>query len=427
MTTLWLFLQNFEVQGDGETRSALGDLTWAITDDSELLRSGTCDFEKFSDVVDEELDEDDFESTNLLIEDTLTLYLKQQVPGRTNAQVRQAVPYAIEDHLSNEIDELHIATGVVARNKPVECLAIEREALQVILETLAESEIYPTFCTTIGQQIPLTLASEHEVQIVPIGSLIWVRTQDQIAVIDQSILEEVLAQLVRATEDEEAKQFQLHSYDGEALLTLSDELTELTQIFEHERSFLQWIVDEFNPQECINLLQGSFINENIDVRLDVKKWVKTSMLAGIIGVSYLVLLLAEGTWAMIQADQLENQARDLYESIYDERPRANRNVELLMRSKMGIGSAVAQQFNFLLKRLADVVGEEKFSSIELNSVRFQSAQQNLSTEFEIRSLDDIDAFVAALEADGRVSVRFNTGDNLNDNRARANITMSLIQ
>ena len=423
MNALWIYLTDFQLGTENETDEIPGTVYWVVSDDEgELSATQCCTLPELRKVIDEELEDPEFEAINLFIDDILTLFVRREVPGRSTAQIRRALPFAVEDYLSDELEEVHIATGPISRYKPVECVAIQKEILRSIIDVLEEQCLAPTYCSTIGLHTPIDEDLE-QIQIVFGESLVWVRTTEQIAAIEHDIVAEVIdSTLVTQTEETEAivHVFSDHRVD---VPSLSSKISEVNT---HDVSLLEWIVENFEEVNGIDLLQGEFINQAIHSSLNTKKLQLTGIFASLIGIGYLVLLMAEGVWADVQANRMEHQMIQIYETIYDTQPNPNRNIATQMRNKMGVGSNVSQQFNYLLGQLASVVASPAHA-VELNSLRFQSSLQSLSTEFEIPSLDDLDDFKAALENEF-INVRINEAERVESvKKTRANLTMSLIQ
>ncbi|MDE0645435.1 MAG: type II secretion system protein GspL [Gammaproteobacteria bacterium] len=423
MNTLWLYLADFHISKFSESEEIEGILHWTVSDaENELTPVSRCALHEIGDSLDEMFEERKFAAINLFVEDTLTLYVKEEVPGRSVSQIRRALPFAVEDYLSDDLDQVHIATGPISRFKPIECVAIQKEIVQTIIELLEETGIAPTFCSTVGLQVPL---NEEEVQLhVLIGeSLVWVRTADQIAAVEHDFAHEIIEPTLIG--QEEPTKLLVHML-ADSEMDIQRFASGDSEVINYDIGLLEWLVDNFEEGRSIDLLQGEFINQTVHSSLNIKELKVTGMFAAVLGGFYLVLMLVQGVWADIQTNRLENQMREIYVAIYDEQPHPTRNIATSMRNRMGVGSNVSQQFNYLLGQLASVVASPAHK-VELNSLRFQSSLQSLSTEFEIPSLDDLDDFKAALE-NSYINVRINEAEHVESvKRTRANLTMSLVQ
>ncbi|MYF52529.1 MAG: hypothetical protein F4039_09875 [Gammaproteobacteria bacterium] len=423
MNTLWLYLTDFRITNFSESEEIEGILHWTVSDDeNELTPVSRCALHEIGDSLDEMFEERKFAAINLFVEDTLTLYVKEEVPGRSVSQIRRALPFAVEDYLSDDLDHVQIATGPISRFKPVECIAIQKEILQTIIELMGNAGIAPTFCSTVGLQIPLT---EEEIQVhVLVGeSLVWVRTADQIAAVEHDFAHEIIEPTLIG--HEEPTKLLVHKL-ADSEMDIQRFASSDSEVINYDIGLLEWLVDNFEEGRSIDLLQGDFISQAVHSSLNINELKVTGVFAAVLGGFYLVLMLVQGVWADIQTNRLENQMREIYVAIYNEQPHPTRNIATSMRNRMGVGSNVSQQFNYLLGQLASVVASPAHK-VELNSLRFQSSLQSLSTEFEIPSLDDLDDFKAALE-NSYINVRINEAEHVESvKRTRANLTMSLVQ
>lgn len=423
MSKLWLYLADFRSTDFSESEEIDGVLHWTVSDDeNELMPVSQCALHEIGDSLEEIFEERKFDAINLFIEDTLTLYVKEEVPGRSVSQIRRALPFAVEDYLSDDLEQVQIATGSISRFKPVECIAIQKETLQAIIGCMEEAGIAPTFCSTVGLQIPLT-EEEVQVQVLVGESLVWVRTADQIGAVEHDFAHEIIEPTLIG--HEEPAKLLVHMLAGSEM-DIQRFASGDSEVINYDIGVLEWLVDNFEEGRSIDLLQGDFINQAIHSSLNIRELKVTGAFAAVLGGCYLVLMLVQGVWADIQTNRLENQMREIYKTIYDEQPHPTRNIATSMRNRMGVGSNVSQQFNYLLGQLASVVASPAHT-VELNSVRFQSSLQSLSTEFEIPSLDDLDDFKAALE-NSYINVRINEAERVESvKRTRANLTMSLVQ
>ncbi|MXX94220.1 MAG: hypothetical protein F4Y65_00800, partial [Gammaproteobacteria bacterium] len=376
MNTLWLYLTDFRITNFSESEEIEGILHWTVSDDeNELTPVSRCALHEIGDSLDEMFEERKFAAINLFVEDTLTLYVKEEVPGRSVSQIRRALPFAVEDYLSDDLDHVQIATGPISRFKPVECIAIQKEILQTIIELMGNAGIAPTFCSTVGLQIPLT---EEEIQVhVLVGeSLVWVRTADQIAAVEHDFAHEIIEPTLIG--HEEPTKLLVHKL-ADSEMDIQRFASSDSEVINYDIGLLEWLVDNFEEGRSIDLLQGDFISQAVHSSLNINELKVTGVFAAVLGGFYLVLMLVQGVWADIQTNRLENQMREIYVAIYNEQPHPTRNIATSMRNRMGVGSNVSQQFNYLLGQLASV-GASPAHKGELTSLRVQSSLLMLSRE-----------------------------------------------
>ena len=74
--------------------------------------------------------------------DVLTISV--DLPAKAGARLRQAVPFALEDQLAADVDELHFALGVHSDSGLLPVAVVDRETMDSWVDRLREAGIYPT-------------------------------------------------------------------------------------------------------------------------------------------------------------------------------------------------------------------------------------------------------------------------------------------
>lgn len=89
-----------------------------------------------------------------------------QLPSNTSAQLRQAIPFALEEHVATDIEQLHFAFHPHANHQAV--AIIQRDFMQNLIQQLAALKLYPQaiipdiYALPIGEaQWHIVLTAEH--------------------------------------------------------------------------------------------------------------------------------------------------------------------------------------------------------------------------------------------------------------------------
>ena len=61
------------------------------------------------------------------------VYLNVSVPGRTANSIRQALPFALEEFITSDIENVHIAHRPIRPGQPTACAVIEVDLLRAWL------------------------------------------------------------------------------------------------------------------------------------------------------------------------------------------------------------------------------------------------------------------------------------------------------
>ena len=434
MTTLFIRLLNdhiayAEVEEDTEEieetehiealDAGLMECDWvAIDEQDEVVGQGATTFAMLQSEVQESLEADNIEHSVLFLSDAMTLFIQAEVPGKTSSQMVKALPYAVESYISTEIEEMHIARGTVRRGLPVDCLTIEKTKLDPIINLLAQSGLEPSYCSTIGMQIPI---EDGTVGVIADGDDVWVRTQDQLAVMDVSVASETLAMLAQSSDDMEIK-VEVKSFSSSQGLSREISRSPFVEVQEISEPLLAHVAQNFDEETGINLLQGEFSAKEAQ-SLNTKTWIRNGSIAVAALLVYVAALFGQGIWAGMSANKLDQNAMALYESIYGN----SRGVsDPISRMRRNLGTATTQSgaLETLLGELARVVDDTQ-SRIVIESLIYRDSQQSLATVMEISSLTALDGFEKALER-GPIDVDVTSIEQVGFG-AKANLTLNIKQ
>ncbi len=382
--SLFVFLTNLNIEQTDESKSVQGSVHWLLRGDDETpVVEGSCRIQELSVELEEHIAEQRLATIVLLLDDSLTLYIQEIIPGKSASQIRRAAPFAIEGYLSNDLEETHLAMGNVSRGEPIECLAIENDTLTHVLEALAEQDVFPTICTTVGNFIPQP--DEEDINVVVDDSSGWIRTKDQIAVVSSEMLAELLDSMVPPREDGPKITIWNHRQSNRQVFGTGTE----QQVNEQElnaQSVLFTLSNDLPSKSYVNLLQGKFSKSAKSNKINLKGWINTGLLALICFFAYMGLQTAQGIYAYIQKGAVDREAAELYESIYEAVP-TGRNVRIAMQQNMGSTTENPLGFTYLIDRLA-----QSRVSFSLNEINYREGRGTLDFEVEVTSpavLDDL--------------------------------------
>lgn len=341
------------------------------------------------------------------------LALPIAIPGRSATEMRRATPFAVEEHLTEDIESMHVATGTLVRGAEVMCLAAPRAALTQWLEALAEHGLAPRFLTADAMALPSapdTIAVLHE------GERALVRCGDRLAGIDISLLPVVLEDLCeRAGDDDAAALLEVNG------ATRSVDLGALPLAERQRRDLpaLDFLADSLaDGNDAVNLLQGEFAPRRAGW-VSLPRWKPLAALAAAGLLIWLSAMAVEGWWANRQAAILREQAVALYRDIYGVEQVVG-NPANRMRSQLGqspqSGLGGRALIGHLGSGLTSSVGE-----YELRTLSYAEGR-GLAADVIVPSYDALDrleqylmdkgvqlTIASAEQQDGRVRARLRVG------------------
>ncbi len=393
--------------GDTDPQSAV---RWWVCEDSDISASGTGSLIDVESEASERAKDSARLDTVVLLPDREILYIEVEIPGRSQARVRQAAPFAVEPHLTEEIDDVHIALGDVKQRGHAPCMVINKLRFEEYLSVLEEAAIQPSVITTPGMLADTT----DGLFLIELGSGVTIRTPDQLAVVSEDVLVPTLSTTVSAV-DEGAK---ITCVGNETLLTttkraisqLDDDDIEINLV-----SFESLLTGVGEPSDLLNLQQGSYATRDRGVMIR-QMLNKTAVLAGVCVVIVSVIFVAQGFWADLQADKLRDEALDIYEAVYNTRDVSGNPV---FRMQERLGARVNEQSKWL-SLLESVVGAT--ADVEIQNLDFNESQNKMGIQFFADSYQEFEAIRARIENLG-MNVEVNVAEQ-QANRVWARVTLS---
>lgn len=381
---------------------------WWMCDDSSIAAAGSNPLGEIAN-----LDSGKAQSkldTVVLIPDREILYVHVDVPGRSQARVRQAAPFAVEPHLTEEIDDVHIALGDFKRGEAVPCMVINRARFDSFLATIDAAGIRANVITTPGMLADSTAG----IHLIESGTTITVRTTDQLAVVAAN----TLATTLSATLTDEQEHVRLTCVGTDAIESVTRQsVTHLNAEDMEIRliSFESLLLGVNEPLDLPNLQQGSYAI--VDSDATIKQVLnKTALAAAASVIIVSAIFLVQGFWADVQTERLREDALDIYESVYDTRDVAG-NPVFRMQERMG---ARIDQQSAWLSLLEGVVGAT--SGVEIKNLDFNEVQSKMSITFYADSYQEFEAIRTRIEEMG-LSVEVNVAEQ-QQNRVWARITLA---
>ena len=132
---------------------------WSVSDDNGRLTSGveTNSLEELAGKI-------AGRRATLILPADDVLLAETVVPGGSHARAQQAVPYALEDQVADDVDELHFALGSKGRDDLYPVAVIGRDTMDVVTEQCAAAGLRPTQIVPETLALPQLAAAEPEIR-----------------------------------------------------------------------------------------------------------------------------------------------------------------------------------------------------------------------------------------------------------------------
>jgi general secretion pathway protein L len=326
------------------------------------------------------------------------LRIAVDVPGRTVNSMKLALPFALEEYLTSDIETVHIAHGRIRPGHRVSCAIIDEERLTNWLRHFAEENIALGWVLSEAQ---LLQGNASEVTILldsPAPEQVLVVSDDQDAPVDRSMLATVL-----------------NSIETDAVRCIGGRLSDLElgqlastpEIIEVETPSLQYLTERLasiavtnsSGQGSFNLLQGNFAVRAEDSDLTVR-WRRTWFAAGLWLCVAALGLLVQGYWFKHQADERHASNVATYQTLFpnDNPPTTTSQLKRRLANKLtpSADSDSNQSMVDLVLRTSSVFG----AGAQVQALRFREKQMSLTVDVIIGGFDELDAIKARARQNG---------------------------
>ena len=337
------------------------------------------------------------------------LLAEAPVPGGSLARAQQAVPYALEDQVADDVDSLHFALGSKGKDDIYSVAVIGRKTMDIVTEQCQEAGLRPT------EIVPETLAIP---QLDSQGSEgeVWTALLDQDQVVvrlsanqgfatDPGMASIMLAGARQALENADDPSLVIFRTDPPVVLQLPDDIEVEMRSCDHR---LALYASGLATAPHINLLQGVY-NPKKNFDKTWKPWRATAALA-----ACLCAALFVGKWMDIRA--LDKQEAYLDAQIASAFKQALPNARL-QRPKRQIQSALSQLdggntdgFTNRLSQIAESLSTQPQTTLKTIGYRNGRFDLDLNTD----AVPTLDALKSELSQRGTLAMSVQSANRENN-------------
>jgi general secretion pathway protein L len=409
------------------TLEASTEVDWGLYDAlGHLIVSGSTPLEALHHTV-AESSGDFWASVLIPVENILLASI--DIPSRQSRQIKQALPFMVEELIADEIESVHIATPELASVKSnlIDVAVIAHRLLIDWLDLLHTHQLAAKKISIDALNIPY---QDNHITVLVDGDRVLVRNSKYSAICIQSedfllLFKEVLEQNKHVSDPLLRSMITLiysaeHDYDRELAKILQAHIQQHydeyeLNITEYRESvteiFSTTVCNTNNPQ--IDLLQGGYsVKEKRNG--SKQQWQFAASIAGFGLISYLILMLAGGWYFESRASKLDRQSVVLYQEIFPNERRVVSPTKQMKNHLQRIGSRPNNNF---LQLFSDISGQlsEKDNrlDVQINQLRFDSDRGDLQFQIQSSSLDQLDQLKKTL-SDAGLDVDINSATEQDD-------------
>jgi len=328
------------------------------------------------------------------------------LPIRQMAKLRKAVPYALEEKLATDVEELHFAIG--QRTQDITDVAIiEKQRLDQWLEPFNKQQIKPRAVVPDILSLPW---NPEEWTVLQEDDRALVRTGQYAGFCcDRDNVEAFLSAKLNDNVNPPSLIQDYLCGMGTALKLTGDAPEVKTQAC--GRSPLRIIAQGWHPRESLNLLQGSY-NTQTDLVKTLKPWRWAAILFGLWLTIGFTLKIIERQQLQQQLTQLQAQTEKVFQqSNPGVKTRNRRNhMEKQLKELKGGGKDSGDDFLAMLTSSGKVLGQQ--ANLSLDNVSYRNGQLNFN--ITAKSLSQLDSLKQTLQKETGLFTELRSADSSQD-------------
>ena len=358
------------------------------------------------------------------------------IPGKQTRFVQQALPFAVEEQLSEDIDSVHIALGDKLSNGNYAVEVINYTLFKTYFDALSStgltiSAIYSDASLLPIQGVDAVIGFENNWALVDIkpGTVTRVKLFNLVSYFDSVLITD------EGAESEEIKQVSCFVPPDQAD-NLKIVLAELQQSegFEwttHDLNvpMLELLCESWFQQgtKGIDLCQGDFKIANAAAP-SLKKWKAVAAVAAIWFVLQVGVDIGKGYYYQQEADKYSQQALQVYKKLFPAERRVSvNNLRRTLQGKLKLASTSQGNTDFL--GLLSEAGYQysklpNNQNIEFKSVNYSDQRQELTIELRAGSFQQLDQLKNGLTSAGLGAKISSAINEQNSVRGRLSVTGS---
>lgn len=334
------------------------------------------------------------------------LLTRIDLPGGRRTQLRNALPYAMEDSLIDDVETLHCALGTRIDETAYHAAVVSDELMQGWQTIFQQAGLYPKVLLPDTLLLPWaddqwTIYCEKDIARVRTGI-----AEGFICGIHSlaSILNLTLAQLGQP----ELQRLVLHQCNPDSLdlSSLPDDIELIQENTPANSSIDQFLLLNQDAEPAINLLQGTYAPDS-RIHKQLQPWYAAAALAAVLLLLGLGNNLLEYQNLSRQSSQLQEQMSQVFRSVYPQAKNV-RNPYQRMQSelKKTQGGDDAILFRDMLTQIAPVA--KSTTNIKVLNLRYHRSQMELLVE--LPDLESLEGFKQQLQKNTSWEVTLKSAD-----------------
>lgn len=283
---------------------------------------------------------------SLLIDSRYTTVMSVKVPSKNRSKQLQAIPYAMEDHLAEDLEDIHFAIGRADSHNQIPVIAIKRSLMQDTLSLFSAAGVHIDYISADCTALPIS-DNTWSLLLFEQSAIISTSSVDAQSC-ERENLEAIFSALLEQASEKPAHIKCFSTEEDQAQLAFLQQLDTEVILQPIKSHPLEIFVAQLEQLSSLNLLQGEFAQKRKSANNWLQPWKYTAIAASLFIALYLGLL-------SIQSKQLEAENILL-----------SKNIETEFRRAM----PEARSLSNMQKRVERQLQELKSASSRDNNNRF---------------------------------------------------------
>ena len=369
-------------------------LEWLITENDGSVRGhGRTDQRGLEDVADPNVEWlKDPDNTTVFVPSEFVLRVACDVPGRSQAQIRRALPFAVEEYIASDIETMHIAHGPIKAGEKIHCNLLSRDQISNWLNCFTSVGVHP------GAFVADAEILEQNTSVATLifdNTSVLVNNASQAAVIGRDTLAMALGTL------DIERIISLNGLPTDIELGQLENPVDVEEVPIGDAGVLEYLAKRHrdgNP--FVNLLQGEY-RPIRPKSANAARWRSVAALAAVWVIVGFLSIVVQGWWASSEADRLEADSFAFYKETFprESQPVSVDQLRRRMESKLGQKSSSDGASSAFIDLTAHFSNVSK-PNHEVLSISYTEQRRELNIEVMLRNYDELDAYKSELASRG---------------------------
>jgi general secretion pathway protein L len=314
------------------------------------------------------------------------------IPTKQRQRLLQAIPFALETELTQDVEYLHFAVGATGSNNVTPVIVISRVRIEKWLSSLESQGIEPRGLYLDLLSLPLHTDSWS---LLAERGLLQIRSGPYEGFCsDLENAGDLLQIALQQAGDAAPQKLTLYQIEPQTISLPEKPETETIELESHE-SLIDLLANEVQEKQSINLLQGDY--KRVDkFTLQWRRWLPAAVLAGVALALSLVLNILDYYRYQAQGRELDQQIQQVFKQafpnikrIVDPKKQMEQQLKAMRSGSLGGGA----QFAALFTPAAAII--KNSPDTQLENISFRDGQLDL--QLTIKELQALEKLKQAIE------------------------------